>query len=266
LWLWWPLRIFGFRKGASFRRLNLDLHSVTAHYSSLVLIVVCVAGVSMRNLHVEHTHSPGSHAPQAGAQRISVDQTIQAAENALPGTRAATVEMPPPNTRASYLVQLTFLEDGYPAGRSVVFVDQWSGKPLAVHSAREGSLLELYDNLQLSLHTGAVGGTVTRWIAFFVCVAVLLQISPAMCCGGSVPRNFFRHTGFGCDHEIASRLRSCFRFASCGYFDRLAALSGAHGRSHRSGVEGAAEVERLGEHRVENGDARPRLLQPDRAW
>lgn len=176
LWLWWPLRIFVFRKGANFRRFNLDLHSVAGLYSSLFLIVICVTGLTMRHLHLDHPHSPGSHAPQAGAQRINVDQAIQAAESALPGARAAAIEMPPPNPHASYRVQLAFFEDGSPAGRSVVFVDQWSGKPLAVHSAREGSLLERYDNLQLSLHIGAVGGTVTRWIAFFVCVAVLLQI------------------------------------------------------------------------------------------
>ncbi|MFN0077543.1 MAG: PepSY domain-containing protein [Prosthecobacter sp.] len=33
-----------------------------------------------------------------------------------------------------------------------------------------------YDNLQLSLHIGAIGGTATRWIALFVCVALVLQI------------------------------------------------------------------------------------------
>lgn len=176
LWLWWPLRIFGFRKGASFRRFNLDLHSAAGLYSSLFLIVVCVTGLTMRHLHLEHPRSPGSHAPQVGALRISVDQAIRAAEQALPGAKAAAVEMPPPNPQAAFRIQLAFPEDGSPAGRSVVFVDQWSGAALAVHSAREGSFMERYDNLQLSLHIGAVGGTATRWIALLVCVALLLQI------------------------------------------------------------------------------------------
>lgn len=176
LWLWWPLRIFGFRKGSSFRRFNLDLHSVAGLYSSLFLIVVCITGLTMRHLHLEHPRSPGSHAPQAGAARISVDMAIQAAETALPGAKAAGVEMPPPYPQATFRVQLAFPEDGTPAGRSVVFVDQWSGQALAVHSAREGSFMERYDNLQLSLHIGAVGGTATRWIALFVCVALVLQI------------------------------------------------------------------------------------------
>jgi uncharacterized iron-regulated membrane protein len=176
LWLWWPLRIFGFRKGASFRRFNLDLHSVAGLYSSLFLIVVCITGLTMRHLHLEHPRSPGSHAPQAGAQRINVDTAIQAAEKALPGAKAAAVEIPPPNPQAAFRIQLAFPEDGSPAGRSVAFVDQWSGQALAVHSAREGGFMERYDNLQLSLHIGAVGGTATRWIALFVCVALALQI------------------------------------------------------------------------------------------
>ncbi|WP_395715339.1 PepSY-associated TM helix domain-containing protein [Prosthecobacter sp.] len=104
LWLWWPLRIFGFRKGANFRRFNLDLHSVAGLYSSLFLIIVCITGLTMRHLHLEHPHSPGSHAPQAGARRISVDAAVHAAEAALPGARAAAVEIPPPNPHATYRI------------------------------------------------------------------------------------------------------------------------------------------------------------------
>jgi uncharacterized iron-regulated membrane protein len=176
LWLWWPLRIFGFHKGASVRRFNLDLHSVAGLYSSLFLLVVCITGLTMRHLHLDHPRSPGSHAPQAGAQRISADSAVQAAEKALPRARAAAVEMPPPNPHGTYRIQLAFPEDGSPAGRSVVFVDQWSGEALAVHSAREGGFMKRYDNLQLSLHIGAVGGTATRWIALFVCLALALQV------------------------------------------------------------------------------------------
>ena len=176
LWLWWPLRIFGFRQGASFRRFNLDLHSVAGLYSSLFLILVCITGLTMRHLHLDHPRSPGSHAPQAGAQRITVDAAVEAAEKALPGAKVAAVEIPPPNPQAAFRIQLAFPEDGTPAGRSVVFVDQWSGQALTVHSAREGSFMQRYDNLQLSLHIGAIGGAATRWIALFVCVALVLQI------------------------------------------------------------------------------------------
>lgn len=176
LWLWWPLRIVWFRQRASFRRFNLDLHSVAGLYSSLFLLVICITGLTMRHLHGEHPRSPAAPVPQAGAPRISVDAAIQAAEQALPGVRAAAVEMPGPNPRGTYRIQLAFPEDGSPAGRSVVFVDQFSGKALATHSAREGGWMWRYDNLQLSLHTGAVGGTFTRWIALLVCVALVLQI------------------------------------------------------------------------------------------
>ncbi len=176
LWLWWPLRIFKFRQGANFRRFNLDLHSVAGLYSSLFLLIICVTGLTMRHLHGEHPNSPQAPMPQANALRINVDAAIHAAETALPGAQAAAVEMPPPNPRATFRIQLAFPEDGSPAGRSVVFVDQFSGKALAVHSAREGGFMQRYHNLQLSLHTGAVGSTSTRWIALFTCIALVLQI------------------------------------------------------------------------------------------
>jgi hypothetical protein len=50
--------------------------------------------------------------------------------------------MPPPNSRAGFRLQLAFPEDASPAGRSVVFVDPYTGALLAVHSSREGSWRE----------------------------------------------------------------------------------------------------------------------------
>ncbi|MEO6742050.1 MAG: PepSY-associated TM helix domain-containing protein, partial [Chthoniobacteraceae bacterium] len=108
--------------------------------------------------------------------RITADDAIQRAEAALPGARAAALEMPGPNPRAPFRVQLAFPEDGSPAGRSVVFLDRFNGQVLAIHNARTGTWLERYGNLQLSLHTGAVGGLPTQVIAFLVCVALILQI------------------------------------------------------------------------------------------
>ncbi len=176
LWLWWPLRIGWFRRGANFRRFNLDLHSVAGLYSSAFLLVIAITGVTLRYLHLEHPRPPASSPPAAGRAPIAVDAAIARAEAALPGARAAALEMPGPNPRAPFRVQLAFPEDGSPAGRSVVFVDRFAGTTLAVHSARAGSWLERYDNLQLSLHTGTVGGLPTQIVAFLTCVALILQI------------------------------------------------------------------------------------------
>ncbi len=177
LWLWWPLRIGWFRRGANFRRFNLELHSVAGLYSSLFLLVIAGTGLTLRYLHTEHPPVPKGNPPAAGSTRISVDDAIQRAEAALPGTRAAAIEMPAPNPRAPFRVQLAFPEDGSPAGRSVVFLDRFTGDVLGTHSSREGTWLERYGNLQLSLHTGAIGGTATRAVAFLTCLALILQIA-----------------------------------------------------------------------------------------
>lgn len=177
LWLWWPLRIGWFRRGANFRRFNLELHSVAGLYSSLFLLVIAITGVTLRYLHTEHPRVPAASPAAAGSERITVDDAIQRAEAALPGTRAAAIEMPAPNPRAPFRVQLAFPEDGSPAGRSVVFLDRFSGNVLAVHNARTGTWLERYGNLQLSLHTGAIGGLPGKAVAFLVCIALILQIA-----------------------------------------------------------------------------------------
>ncbi|MCX6856910.1 MAG: PepSY-associated TM helix domain-containing protein [Verrucomicrobia bacterium] len=175
LWLWWPLRIFGFRKGANFRRFNLDLHSVAGLYSSVFLLILGFTGLTLRYMHGEHPQPPQVPFVQQDQPHLSVDEAIKIAEAALPGARAASVEMPPPQ-RPVFRIQLAFPEDGSPAGRSVTFISRIDGRVLDTHSSREGTLLEKYQMAQLSIHIGSIGGTTTRWLAFLTCAALLLQI------------------------------------------------------------------------------------------
>lgn len=174
LWLWWPLRIFGVRRGSNFRRLNLDLHSVAGLYSSVFLLVFGITGLTLRYWHGEHPNPPPVSLAQPAAL-LNVDKAIQLAETALPGARAAAVEMPPPQ-RPVFRVQLAFPEDGSPAGRSVAFISRLDGRVLGLHSSREGTLAERYQMAQLSIHIGSIGGTATRWMAFLTCVALVLQV------------------------------------------------------------------------------------------
>jgi uncharacterized iron-regulated membrane protein len=88
-----------------------------------------------------------------------------------------SLEMPAPNPHAPFRVQLAFPGDGSPAGRSVVFLNKFTGVTLDMDSSREGTWLERYQKMQLSLHTGAILGTPTKWLALLTCVAVVLQIA-----------------------------------------------------------------------------------------
>ncbi len=175
LWLWWPLRIFGFRKGANFRRFNLDLHSIAGLYSSVFLLIIGTTGLTLRYMHGEHPHPPQVAFVPPNQSLLNVDEAIRLAEAALPGARAASVEMPPPQ-RPVFRIQLAFPEDGSPAGRSVAFISRLDGRVLDLHSSREGTLMEKYQMAQLSIHIGSIGGTTTRWLAFLTCVALVLQI------------------------------------------------------------------------------------------
>lgn len=176
LWLWSPLRIFTIRRGSGMRRFNLDLHSVAGLYSSVFLLVIAITGLTLRYLHGDHPRPPMAPMAATNGTFITIDDAIQRAEQALHGARAVSAEMPPPNPRAPFRVQLAFAEDGSSGGRSVVFLNQSSGDPLAVHSSREGTLTQRYQMAQLSIHTGSIGGAATRWVAFLVCVALVLQI------------------------------------------------------------------------------------------
>ena len=86
IWLWWPLKIGWFRKGASFRRFNLDLHSVAGLYSSLFLLVIAGSGLTIHYAHAEHPPEPRVSPPAQPQNRITVDQAIELAAKAAPGT------------------------------------------------------------------------------------------------------------------------------------------------------------------------------------
>jgi uncharacterized iron-regulated membrane protein len=126
-------------------------------------------------MHGEHPQPPQVPFVQQDQSLLNVDEAIKKAEAALPGARAASVEMPPPQ-RPVFRIQLAFPEDGSPAGRSVIFLSRIDGRVLDKHSSREGTWAELYQMAQLSIHMGSIGGTATRWIAFITCVALVLQI------------------------------------------------------------------------------------------
>lgn len=177
LWLWWPLKIAWFRRGGNFRRVTLDLHSVAGLYTSVFLLIIAGTGLTLRYMHGEHPSPPMAEAPPPPRTEISADRAVALAERALPGARAMSLELPGPNPRAPYRVQLAFPVDGSAAGRSVVFLNKFTGETLSVHSAREGTWRQRYEMAQLSIHTGAILGPPTKWIALLTCVAVLLQIA-----------------------------------------------------------------------------------------
>jgi uncharacterized iron-regulated membrane protein len=182
--LWWPRRILVIGSTSSWKRTNFDLHNVLGFYSSLVMLFITLSGVLIafegftdplvRRLNdVPDAPAPQS-TPVAGATRISVDEAIAAAEQALPGAFASNVGLPN-GPKAVFRILKKFPEDRTPAGRSRVYVDQFSGKALLVENTRTAPLGTRILNLKRSAHTGDIFGAPTQALYFIVSLGIALQ-------------------------------------------------------------------------------------------
>lgn len=187
LWLWWPLKIVWFKGRPTFRRFNFDLHSVSGLYSSLFLLVVAFTGVTM-SFHQSFDPwirrlsgsapppRPPQVEPRPGAARISLDEVVKNAESALPGAHVVSFGVPV-QPRAPFRVQLRFPEDRTPGGRSIVFLDPYTGAALQVLGTRGIAAGNWYIHFSHSLHNGELLGLPTQLLALFVCLALVAQIA-----------------------------------------------------------------------------------------
>jgi uncharacterized iron-regulated membrane protein len=185
LYLWWPLKRVTVAAGKSWRRFNFDLHHAVGFYSSLFLLILSLTGVIMAfseyttpalysMTHSEPAELDTDSTPIEGARPVSPDQAIALGLASLPGTTLVSL-MPPNGKEGSWRVGLHFPEDRTPGGRSQVYVDQYSGKVLAVQSSRTAPAGTRLVNLNRALHTGDVGGAPTKLLACLMSLAVAVQ-------------------------------------------------------------------------------------------
>ncbi len=186
--LWWPRRIVWPKAGVSWKRTNFDLHNTLGFYSSIVMFVIAFAGVLIAfervldpivlrlNAAPEADVSKLQSMPEPGANRIPPEDALAVATAILPGAVASNINVPAAPT-AIYRVLLKFPEDRTPAGRSRVYVDQFSGTVLGVESTRTAQLGRRVLNLKRSLHTGDLFGAPTQALYFLVSLGVALQVA-----------------------------------------------------------------------------------------
>jgi uncharacterized iron-regulated membrane protein len=182
--LWWPRKILSLRLRSSWKRTNFDLHNVLGFYSSLVMFFITLTGVLIAfegytdPLVRRLNNVPDAPAPQstpiAGARPIAVDDAIAIAERALPGAFASNVGIPA-NPKAVFRILKKFPEDRTPAGRSRVYIDQFSGQVLLVENTRTAPLGTRILNLKRSAHTGDIFGASTQALYFAVSLGIALQ-------------------------------------------------------------------------------------------
>ena len=183
--LWWPRKILTVGSASSWKRTNFDLHNVLGFYSSLVMLFITLSGVLIafegttdplvRRLNPPAPEAPAPQStPVAGGTRISVDRAIAIAEEALPGAFASNVGIPN-GPKAVFRILKKFPEDRTPAGRSRVYLDQFSGKVLLVENTRTAPLGTRILNLKRSAHTGDIFGAPTQALYFVVSLGIALQ-------------------------------------------------------------------------------------------
>jgi len=188
LYLWWPRKILGVKWRANWRRVNFDLHNVFGILSSIVLLFVLLAGVSitwhapieaflLRWLDGEQIERPPKLESTVveGGRRLTLDEAVRVADEALPGTYTVGVNILPPG-KGVYTVLKRFPEDKTGAGRSRVFVDQYSGKVLRVVNSRELPLGTRIMNFSEPVHTGIVLGWPTVVLTFLATAALAGQV------------------------------------------------------------------------------------------
>jgi uncharacterized iron-regulated membrane protein len=185
IYLWWPLKRVTIATGAGARRFHFDLHNTAGIFSAAFLLILGATGVAVHfdNRLEDFLHQRAgtrrlvrkmtSEAPKSAAP-IDVDQAIQTALSAMPGTQALVVA-PPANAKAAYLVALRFPEDLTPGGRSWVTIDQYDGKILSSQNSRTvaaGSRTIIWNR---AIHTGDVYGLPTKTLMSLASLMLVVQ-------------------------------------------------------------------------------------------
>jgi uncharacterized iron-regulated membrane protein len=181
LYLWWPRKRIKIGLSGDVQGLTFDLHNAIGLFSSLFLLLFAITGTYMafEPLFYAITRSkpvtqPAFSMPQIGLKPVSLDLVATAANNTLPGATVLWINIPrqPPE---AYFAKMRFPEDRSDNGSSMVWIDQFSGKVLAVSSSRTAPLGNKIQNVNRLIHTGSVFGNGGRAFAAFVSLILVLQ-------------------------------------------------------------------------------------------
>lgn len=175
--VWWP-RVrrwwggFVVRRGASWKRLNFDLHRAGGIWSAAFLAVTAATGAGLifhdaflaaanRLTASTDVPPPPAVAARPGQPWVPIDSLLRQADRALPGGEITYVAFPA-TPEAPLSVRKYFDAALHPNGRSFVYLDPWTAEPLAVESALTAPAGLKALNALYPLHIGSWGGPVVR--------------------------------------------------------------------------------------------------------
>lgn len=179
MFVWWPRG--DWKKALSFKRRAVplrrirDIHKLSGLGSIFLLLILVGTGVllalpTVKTDLLAATIASPNPVPQPLSGRptghqISIATALNVAQKALPDARLAFIDVPP-NGRQPIRVRVQV--PGDPHARfpgSFVFVDQHTGKVLAVHDIRQGNAATATSKWIRALHDGSIGGQGTRIFA-----------------------------------------------------------------------------------------------------
>lgn len=185
---WWPRgrwrKALAYKRDAAPIRRLYDLHKLVGLASLLLLLILSASGALLalpaeKNWLLAKLVAPVIAVPapastSAAGRQIPIRQALAAAHGALPDGRIAWIDVPGPGDGVfRFRAQVA----GDPTRRfpySFVFVDQYTGKVLAVHDARKGTASTTISNWIRPLHDGSIAGLPTRILA------VISGLAPAI--------------------------------------------------------------------------------------
>ena len=174
---WWPRgswrKALVFKRDAvPIRRLG-DLHKLSGLWSMVLLFVLVASGVllalpAVTQALLQPAAIPAPKSSASGGKRVSIVQAFAAAHRALPDGRIVFVDMPYADDAP---VRVRLQVPGDPHRRfpsSYVFIDQFSGRVLAVHDVRRVGTGTAVASWVRTLHDGTVSGMATRILAVLI--------------------------------------------------------------------------------------------------
>jgi uncharacterized iron-regulated membrane protein len=174
--LWWPRKIFSFRRGTSLLRFNRDLHLSVGFWSSLAMFAFAVTGLSLHyqtGKLLDLLNTPSAATAMAG-HGTSIEGMLATARETLPGAAIPRLLLSEKKGDPVFLY-MRFPEDKTPAGRSFTTLDPKTGAVLSVGSSRTAPLMQTaLVQWTREIHTGTLFGLPSKVLA--VCFALMLSV------------------------------------------------------------------------------------------
>jgi uncharacterized iron-regulated membrane protein len=181
LYLWWPRggkfnNALTIKAHASPQRFYFDLHKTIGFYSSALLLVIAFTGFAFgykdtikplvnyfSAVKADHLKNPALKSTALDlSPPISIAQAVVIADQVFPGAELRGIDTPNGNEGVYMIAKRQAGEAYRQRPRSKVWIDQYSGKVLAVQNPDKFTAGETFLNVLWSLHDGEVLGLPSR--------------------------------------------------------------------------------------------------------